>query len=216
VTPPTPQKRSYDSARRRAQAGETRRRVLACARSLFLADGYGPTTIAAIAAESGVSVETIYRAWSSKAGIVRALLRQSLRGAEDAPPLVEGDAIKAVIAEPAAPRQLKLYGELLADVQPALAPLTRLLRESAAADAQLAGALAQHKSDRLQGMQSFAELLHSRGALMHGLTVDAARDILWTMNSGEVYELLVQDRGWTPEAYGSWIAEALKAALLGI
>ena len=209
-----PAKRTYDSARRRARADDRRRRILACARSLFLANGYGPTTIAEIAAEAGVSVETIYRAWGSKAGVVRALLRQSLRGHDDAPPLVEGDAIKAVIAEPDARRQMELYGRLLAEVQPALAPLIRLLRESAGADPELAGTLEQHKRDRLEGMQSFAGLLHSRRALKDGLTTDAARDILWTMNSSEVYELLVGERSWTPQAYGSWIAGMLESALL--
>lgn len=178
---------------------------------MFLANGYGPTTIAAIAAEAAVSVETIYRAWGSKAGVVRALIRQSLRGHEDAPPLVEGDAIKAVIAEPDA---LQLYGRLLAEIQPALAPLIRLLRESAPADEELARALEQHKRDRLEGMQGFAGLLHSRRALKDGLTTEAARDILWTMNSSEVYELLVAERNWTPEAYGSWIADTLESALL--
>ncbi len=181
---------------------------------MFLANGYGPTTIAAIAAEAAVSVETIYRAWGSKAGVVRALIRQSLRGHEDAPPLVEGDAIKAVIAEPDARRQMQLYGRLLAEIQPALAPLIRLLRESAPADEELARALEQHKRDRLEGMQGFAGLLHSRRALKDGLTTEAARDILWTMNSSEVYELLVAERNWTPEAYGSWIADTLESALL--
>ena len=41
-----------------------------------------------------------------------------------------------------------------------------------------------------------------------------ARDVLWTYNSAEVYDLLVLQRGWTPHRYGRWIAGALVAALL--
>jgi hypothetical protein len=63
-------------------------------------------------------------------------------------------------------------------------------------------------------MQRFAELLQSHGALRSGLGAKQARDILWTMNSAELYELLVKERRWSPRQYGEWIASMLAAALL--
>jgi AcrR family transcriptional regulator len=206
--------RAYDSSRRRERARETRRQILAAARALFLADGYKATTMTAIAAAAGVSVETLYGTWGSKAGLVRALLREGLRGDEDAPPLEQSEAIKAVIAEPDPRRQLELYGSLLGEIQPKIAPIVRLLREGASSDGQLAEAYGQHKRDRLEAMQRFASLLQSHGALRRGLTTEQARDILWTLNSSDVYELLVNERGWSAQRYGRWIAEALAAALL--
>lgn len=211
---PKPDTRHYDSTRRRKRAHETRQEILATARALFLADGYARTTMTAIAAGAGVSVETLYGTWRSKAGLVRALLREGLRGEEDGPPLEQSDAIKAVIAEPRPRRQLELYGSLLGEIQPKVAPIVRLLREGSSSDRHLARAYEQHKRERLEAMQRFSALLQSHGALRHGLTAGQARDILWTLNSSDVYELLVDERGWSAQRYGRWIAETLAAALL--
>ncbi len=209
-----PVARPYDSSRRRERARASRKEILSEARSSFLASGYAGTTMAAIAASAGVSVETLYGTWGSKAGLVQALLREALRGEDDAPPFEQSDAIKAVIAEPLPRAQLELYGRLLGEIQPKLAPIVRLLREGAAADRRLGEAYEQHKQDRLEAMQRFAELLQSRRALRRDLSVEQTRDILWTMNSAELYELLVEERGWSLQQYGKWIASMLAAALL--
>jgi hypothetical protein len=95
-----------------------------------------------------------------------------------------------------------------------LAGLARVMREAATSDPEIAAALAQLKEDRLDGMSEFAALLTDRGALRDGISEEEARDVLWTLNSPELYELLVLDRGWTPTQYGRWIAHALTAALL--
>lgn len=206
--------RPYDSTRRRERARETRREILAKARALFLANGYAATTMTAIAAAGGVSVETVYGTWKGKAGVVQALLRASLRGEHDAPPLEHSAAIRALIAEPDPHRQLVLYGRVLRDIQPSLAPLARLMREAAPSDEQLAATFEQHNRERLQAMGRFAAMLGSRNALREDLSVTCARDILWTMNSTDVYDMLVTARGWTPSEYGSWIADTLTDALL--
>ena len=73
---------------------------------------------------------------------------------------------------------------------------------------------AELQAERLAGMTIFATALHDRGHLRHDVTVDDARDTLWTYNSAELFELLVIERGWTPQHYGHWIAAALTAALL--
>jgi AcrR family transcriptional regulator len=206
--------RTYDSSRRRAQAQSARRDVLGHARELFLARGFAGTTMAAIAGASGVSVEMLYATWANKAGIVEALLRQALRGEEDAPPLEQGAAIEAIRAAPSARAALGLYGELLAEVQPRLAPTLRLLREGAARDERLAELLARNEEDRLAGMGRFAADLASKGGLAEGLDTDRARDILWTLNSSELYELLVERRGWSAGEYGAWVASLMAAALI--
>jgi hypothetical protein len=56
--------------------------------------------------------------------------------------------------------------------------------------------------------------LHERGQLSRGVSVDDARDTIWAYNSAELYQLLVIERGWTPEHDGRWVAAALTAALL--
>jgi AcrR family transcriptional regulator len=209
-----PPRRRYDVSGRTARAQRTREEITDAARRLFEDRGYAPTKIVEVAREASVSPETIYKAFGSKAGLLRAALTASIRADTDATPLRQRPVIDAIRQEPDARRQLKLYAELLADVNSRLAGLARVMREAATSDPEIAAALAQLKEDRLDGMSEFAALLTDRGALRDGISEEEARDVLWTLNSPELYELLVLDRGWTPTQYGRWIAHALTAALL--
>ena len=88
------------------------------------------------------------------------------------------------------------------------------MREAAPGDSEIAAALEQLYADRLEGMAEFAGVLGRRGALRAGVSRRQARDVLWTLNSPELYELLVLERGWSARRYGQWVAEQLAAALL--
>src|SRR6185369_8746866 len=57
-----------------------RRAVIEAARSLFLERGYVATTIEAISERSDVPAPTVYRLFSSKLGILKALLDTSIAG----------------------------------------------------------------------------------------------------------------------------------------
>jgi hypothetical protein len=59
-----------------------------------------------------------------------------------------------------------------------------------------------------------ARNLAAAGHLRHDITVEQAGEVMWTYSSPELYELLVVTRGWPPERYGAFIAEAMIAALL--
>jgi hypothetical protein len=63
-------------------------------------------------------------------------------------------------------------------------------------------------------MTAFADHLDRDGHLRPGVTADDARDILWVHNSVELWDLLVNERGWTAGRYGRWVGEQLIAALL--
>jgi hypothetical protein len=63
-------------------------------------------------------------------------------------------------------------------------------------------------------MGRFARLLADRGVLRPGLSAEEARDLLWTLNSLAVHDLLVRQRGWSPERYRDWLAAALARELL--
>src|SRR5437879_9161304 len=101
-------KRSYDSPRRRAQAAETRRQILEAAQRLFEHQGYGATTMAAIAAEAGVALKTVYVAFETKSGVLRALWNLRLRGGEGDAPVAERQWYRDVIEEPDPERQVRL------------------------------------------------------------------------------------------------------------
>ena len=73
---------------------------------------------------------------------------------------------------------------------------------------------AQLQKERLTGMTGFATHLRDEGHLRKGVSMAEARDVLWTHNSVELWDLLVNQRGWTQERFGDWVARQLIAALL--
>src|SRR5687768_5982220 len=93
-------KRSYSSARRKAQASETRRAILDAANELFVAHGYAATTIQAIAEEAGVAVQTVYAVFGNKRELLRQLIESSITGDDEPQPITERAEALAVAAEP--------------------------------------------------------------------------------------------------------------------
>jgi AcrR family transcriptional regulator len=208
-------RRRYDASGRRARAQQTRDEIALAARRRFVENGYAGTTIADIAHHARVSPETIYKGFGSKRALLDAAVTSSIRGDTEATPLRSRPVIDDIRQEQDPRRQLQIYGELLAEVNPRLAPLVRVMREAASSDPEVAAALSELNGNRLESMNEFAGLLAGRRALRPGIYKRQARDVLWTLNSPELYELLVLERGWSNRQYARWVAGQLTAALLG-
>ena len=210
----TPRRR-YDATKRRVQAAETRRRIVDTAARVFVERGYAAATIPLIAAEAGVAVETVYRSATGKAGLLREAIQATLAGgAERAEfPVEQRRGIKRVIEEIDPRRQLHAYAATQPGVWSRVGPLLRVLDE-AAGDPVLAQLRSELAEQRLHGLRNFAGLLAERGALRPGLTVDKARDLIWTICAQANYDALVIARGWNHAEYREWLVEALAATLL--
>jgi TetR/AcrR family transcriptional regulator, regulator of autoinduction and epiphytic fitness len=211
-----PRRRRYESRLRREQAAATRRAIVDVALSAFLEHGYAGTTMQKIAESAGVVVETLYRAFDGKAGLFKAAVEAAVAGGTArAERLVEDrPAIRAVIDEPDPRRKLERYADTQPGIHARLGPLYRTLAEAAAVKPALASVWEELEMGRLQGMARFAEHLAEKGALRERITVDEARDVLWTINSHAVYRMLVADRGWSPERYRDWLVEMLACTLI--
>src|SRR3954467_15462302 len=105
---PVKPKRRYDSPRRREQAAATRRAILEAAQRLFEQQGYAATPMAAIAAEAGVALKTVYVVFETKSGVLRALWHLLLRGDQVDVPVGERAWYREVLDEPDPARQLQL------------------------------------------------------------------------------------------------------------
>jgi len=207
-------RRAYDASNRQEQARRTRQAVLAAARERFLRDGYARTTVGSIAADAGVSAETVYKAFGNKPGVVKALFDVAIVGDDEPVPMLQREFVARNMAEPDARRKLSDYGDHLAEVAPRAYPVQLVVRDAAASDKAAAGVWGRLNAERLAGMTAFATHLHEGGHLREGIGVEDARDVLWTMNSVEVWDLLVNERGWPVRRYGAWVGEQLIAALL--
>jgi len=206
--------RRYNSPRRREQAAATRRQILEAAQRLFESSGWSATTMAAIAGEAGVSLKTVYLAFETKSGVLRALWNLRLRGDEGEAPVGERAWYREVLEEPDPERQLQLTAKNSRMVKERIGPLLGVIRSAAPVDADSAALWNRIQSDFYENQRGIVETLHKRKALRRGLGVERASDILWTLNHPDLWQLLVGERGWTAEQWERWFTEAVRAQLL--
>ena len=211
---PVNPKRSYDSPRRREQAAATRRDILSAAQRLFEGQGYSATTMAAIASEAGVALKTVYTAFETKSGVLRALWNLLLRGDEAEVPMMDRAWYREVLDEPDAERQLRLNARNARAVKARIAGVLVVIRHAAAIEADSAGLWARIQSDFYDNQRAIVQSLDAKGALRPELDVARAADILWTLNHPDVWQLLVGERGWTAEQWEVWFAETSRSQLL--
>lgn len=208
--------RPYTSPLRQDQAAATRQKIVDAALNAFLEHGYAGATMQKIAASAGVVVETIYRTFDGKAGLFRAAVEAAVAGGplRAERPVEQRPAIRAVIDEPDARRKLQRYADTQPGIHQRLGPLYQMLEQASAIEPTLHAIRAELEMQRLDGMARLAQHLMKTGALRPGMSVDEARDILWTINSHDVHRMLVTERGWSPHRYRDWLARTLASALL--
>ncbi len=188
--------------------------VIEAARELFLERGYAATTIEAVSGRSDVPPATVYRLFSSKRGILKALLDVSIVGDDAAVPLAERPTVQSLLADPDPRDQLAGFVGVAAQINSRTAPIYRILVSAAASDADAATLLEELTRQRQEGQARIARSLARAKALRPGLRERDAADIIHALLSPELYRLLVVDRGWPPERYERWLSETLVDQLL--
>jgi len=207
-------KKSADPKRGQARTRLARAAVVDAAQTLFLERGYGATTIEAISDLADVPPATVYRLFSSKRGILKALLDVSIVGDDEAVPLPDRPHVRSLLADPDAKNQLAGFVGITAQVNSRTAPIYRILVSAAASDPDAAALLDELTQQRHQGQRLVARALARTDALRPELRERDAADIIHALMSPEVYRLLVVDRGWRPERYERWLTEILIDQLL--
>ena len=208
-------KRRYESKRRLEQARETRRAILAAAQRRFEERGYAATTVAEIASDAGVATKTVYLAFESKGGVLRALWNLLLRGERDDRPIAEQEWYRKVLEEPDPERQLRLNARNSTQGKQRISSILEVIRSAASTDPEIDVLWQRIQSDYRENQRAIVEQLARHKALSPGLDVERAADVLWTINHPNTWQLLVVQRGWTPEQYEQWAANAACRELLG-
>ncbi len=178
------------------------------ARRLFTERGYAATTIAQIAKEAGVAVDTVYASAGAKPVLMRLLVETAISGSDQAVPAEQRDYVQRIRAASTAEDKIGIYAAAVSEVNSRLAPVYLVLRGAAAAQAPELGQMwAEIVTRRARNMRLFARDLAVTGELRPGLDVEEVADVVWSMNAPEYYALLVLDRGWPPERFARWLAD---------
>jgi AcrR family transcriptional regulator len=214
-SPPARQARPYDNTRRLAQARQTELAVVDAARRLFITNGYASTTIAGVARAAGVSAQTVYKAFGTKAALLKRVYDVTLAGDAEPVPLVDRPEFAAVRNATDGPTLLRAYAHVGRVLHERLGPLVTALHEGAAAGSpDLRDFAATVDRERLAGTGGVVARLAELGDLRAGLPVERARDALWTLNGVQVWQMLTRERGWSADEYETWLGDVIVAALV--
>jgi AcrR family transcriptional regulator len=207
-------RRRYDNARRAEQAARTRSMILAAARALFLTEGYGRTTVSAVADRAGVAVDTVYAAVGRKPDLLRALIESAISGHDHPVAAEDRDYVKQIQASQRAEEQLTIYARAMTDIHERLSPLFLALRDAATTDKECAALWTTIAKRRADNMRLFSAQLRSTGQLRGDLTDDEVADVIWSTNAAEYWDLLVTQRGWSQERFRKWVLDMWTRTLL--
>jgi AcrR family transcriptional regulator len=205
-------KRRYTSSRRDEQARETRLRIIRAARELFVTKGYGRTTLAEIAREAAVAVETVYAVFGNKATLLRQTWYVDFRGDEEDVPLFERSEMQAILDEPDLATRIRRHAAFVTATNRRIGPLTAALEGAAASEPAAAEMLAEFSKRRLDVTAKYAKAAAATGRL--AVSQAECRDILFATMDGTLWRHLVVERGWSDERYTDWLGSLWIAQLV--
>ena len=191
-----------------------RQAVLDAAGTLFLERGYGGTTIEAISHASDVPQATVYRLFSSKEGILKALTDVSVAGDDEPVPVADRPDVHSLLNATDPWDRLAGLAALSLDINTRTAPIYRILVSAAGSDSAAAAILEELTRQRQEGQGRVASSLARSRALRPGLRARDAADLIHALASPELYRLLVIDRQWSSDRFERWLSEALADQLL--
>jgi AcrR family transcriptional regulator len=199
----------YDTELRRRRSAETKQRIVEATRELILMHGYRATTMAQIAVRAEVNVDTVYELIGRKSVLLRELIEQAISGVDHAVVAEERSHIMAMRKSSDPVEKLTIYARAMRKTQARLAPLFLALRDASSTDPEAQAVWQEINDRRARNMRKFVRDLRDAGGLRSDLSVAKAADVVWTVNSPELYDLLVNERGWSPSSYEHWLADSL-------
>jgi AcrR family transcriptional regulator len=200
--------RTYKSVTRERQAAETRRRIIGAADRLLRTKGFSGMTIEVVAKRAQVSVPTVYAVFQSKTGILTAILDQSMFGPD------YDDVVRYARSAPDPETRLRRAAAVATQIRSAQSAAFELMRGAGVVAPELAKLEQQRERLRYGRAESVITYLRETGKLRTGLSHRTARDVFWMLTGGDVYRMLVRERGWSAQRYQGWLADTLVNLLL--
>ncbi len=211
----TSAQRPYRSPLREEQARDTQRRVLAAAEELFLDRGYGRSSVADIARRAGVSAQTVYNAFGTKAALAKQLYDVRLAGDDEPVPMAKRPAFQELARETDPRRALAMYARIGRQIAERVGAVHAVLIAGAAAgDPDLAVLVATTDTERTIGTGHMARRLEELRALKPGLDEQRAGALLWALTAPELFHRLTVDRNWSLDEYERWLGDTMCASVL--
>jgi AcrR family transcriptional regulator len=207
-----PVKRSDGRAER---SRRTREKIVTAARELFVAHGYGATSLQQVADRAGVAVQTVYFVFRNKRGLFKDVVDISIAGDAEPVATMDREWFRAACAAPTAADQIRIHVRGVRDILGRVAPLMPMVEAAAATDPEIAAQWSVEPDPRYVVQRAAAEALVGKAGVRPGVDAGRAADLLYGLLSPELYLVFVRDRGWSPGAWEEWARATLTAQLCG-
>ena len=195
-----------------ARAALSREAVVAAAGRLFVEHGYVGTSVAAIAREAGVALQTIYNAVGSKADILSAVLDAHAQGPQ-APRSVPEFMAERTSEARNGDDVVEVLADWFVEVHERTATVFGIIRQAAAVD-PAAAALERRRAERRRtNYLGAAAVLRRVGAVPPGRDDSDIAAAIFALGHPDVYRTLVLDGGWSVDHYRAWLRDCLLGAL---
>ncbi|MEU8304558.1 helix-turn-helix domain-containing protein [Actinomadura sp. NPDC048955] len=201
--------------KRAERSRRTRGKVVEAARELFVAQGYGATSLQEVADRAGVAVQTVYFVFGNKRALFKDVVDTSIAGDAEPVATMEREWFRAACAAPTAAGQLRAHVRGTAEILGRVAPIMSMIAAAGAADPQIAAQWPDDPDPRYSVQHAAAEALVAKPDARPGVSAAMAADLLFGLLSPQLYLLFVQDRGWAPDAWEEWAYATLAAQLCG-
>jgi TetR/AcrR family transcriptional regulator, regulator of autoinduction and epiphytic fitness len=206
-------KRPYDNTRRQAQARATRLRIIEAAKALFIEHGYPATTLEAIAGAADTSLPTLYRLFSSKRALLKAVLDVSFGGDDQPIAFGERPEVRAARAESNPVALVRAFARIGRDFMERSSAIMHVLATAAQVDPGAGQLMQEIRRQRYTGQSRIVAALAALGALDPELEYSEAADIAYVALSPDVHRILTTERGWTAAQYEQWLVRSLSLLL---
>ena len=202
------------SRRTQAQRSQaTRAKILRTARTRFVKDGYNATTMARIAAEAGVAVQTVYFVFHTKGELLNAVLEAAVLGDDNVPPQ-RTDWHRTATTTNDGQAAIEAFVGGCAQILRRSAPLEYVVRTAMHTEPTVRRSREYGEGLRVDGFRDFVDSLNSRRLLRPGEDPALCADVLLTMLGPSTYLAFTTERGWTHDEYVAWATRALTRLLL--
>lgn len=173
-----------------------------------LAKANDPARLEDIAADAGVTRQSVYLHFGTRGALLTALVAYIDETLDLAAQL---DQIRSC-ADPA--DALDMCLGLVAKFEPKIHGVAMALTRLAPTDPDAAAALEDRMSLRRTGMTEIVRALDEAGRLAAGWTVRQVADALWAASAPVSYELLVVERGWSVKTFERWLVHLGRSFLV--
>lgn len=196
---------------RRDRARQTRLRIIEAAHARFVTYGYTGATMADIAADAGVAVQTVYFTFHTKAELLQQCYEVAVLGPDGLPPMLQPWYARFMSAKTAraAVREWAMGNTAICSRVGALDDIVR----SAAHEPDAIAVRERSEQLRRDGYRDLVQHLAGRFGLAGKYDVDTATDVMLTLGGAAAYRSLVLDYGWTDAAFVEWLTQTVTQLL---